>query len=263
MNAREWLQLARERLSTLPSPEADSRLLLEHVMGRPLQQGATVDTEALEPLLKRREMGEPVQYITGEAPFRYLVLKVGPGVLIPRPETELLVDVALNEIAGRKVRVADLGAGAGPIAIALATESPAFVVAVEKDPRAYGWLKQNVAEFAPHVETLLSDVQDVHLQDFDVVIANPPYVPNSAPVPAEVVDHEPPLAIFGGEDGTQVPQIFLSAAFQMLKSGGLLIMEHSDSHQEKLVELARAQFIRVERHVDLLQRPRFITARKP
>lgn len=262
MIVREWLQQARERLSGLPSPEADSRILLESLMGRPLDGSAEVDVEKADALLKRREAGEPVQYITGEGPFRYLVLSVGPGVLVPRPETELLVDVALKEIDGKPLKVADLGAGAGTIAISLATESSARVTAVEKDEQAFSWLKKNVEQFAPHVECILSDVRDLDLDGFDLVIANPPYVPDSAPVPSDVVDHEPHIAIFGGEDGTAVPEAFLKAAHRILNSGGLLIMEHSDSHQEKIADLARLYFSDVEKHRDLLDRPRFITARK-
>lgn len=262
MIVREWLQQAQERLAAWPSPEVDARILLEHLMGRPLDRSAEVPVLEAEKLLQRRESGEPVQYITGHAPFRYLVLEVGRGTLIPRPETELLVDVALKEIAGRELRVADFGAGAGPIAISVATESPADVVAVEKDPGAFYWLEKNVANFAPDIDCRLIDVADVDGEEFDLIVANPPYVPDGAEVPREVVDYEPSMAIFGGPDGSSLPRIFLESAARNLKSGGLVIMEHSDSHQEIIMKLAAEYFVDVMPHQDLLRRPRFITARK-
>lgn len=262
MNVGEWLKQAQERLRDFPSPHVDARLLAEHVMGRPLDSQAEVSLETLEPLLQRRLKSEPVQYITGQAPFRYLVLAVGQGVLIPRPETELLVDVAKAEIAGRPLKVADLGAGSGAIAISIATETSALVTAVEKDPEAFAWLTKNVATFAPSVECLLADVTDVDLGGFDVVVANPPYVPDGAAVPSEVVDFEPAVAIFGGDDGTSVPRAFIERAHSMLRPGGLLILEHSDSHQDLIVKIASDYFTEVVAHKDLLDRPRFITARK-
>lgn len=263
MKVGEWLAQASERLSSFPTPDADARLLLEHVMGlRPLpRQDDVTDLDLANSLLDRRLQGEPVQYITGEAPFRYLVLDVGPGVLIPRPETELLVDAALK-LMETQARVADFGAGSGAISIAIATESDARVVAVEKDPAACKWLRRNVEKYNAKVDTMLADVSTVILSDLDIVIANPPYVPNSISLPAEIVDHEPEVAIFGGHDGTEVPRTFLNAAHRALRSGGFVILEHSDSHQERIVEIAEELFVDVAAHCDLVGRPRFITARK-
>lgn len=261
MIAREWLQLARERLSGFPSAEVDARLLLEYLIGRPLDLSRSIDVDAANTLLERRVNHEPVQYITGEAPFRYLVLQVGPGVLIPRPETELLVDLAKSEIGNRPLRVVDIGSGSGAVAISIATETSALVTAVEIDSDAFVWLKRNVDQFAPELECVCADVADVRLHDIDLVVANPPYVPDARTLDKEVADFEPHVAIFGGEDGTSVPEAFMRAAFSMLRSGGMIIMEHSENHQDRIVELAEQFFVDVKRHQDLLDRPRFISAR--
>lgn len=262
MIAREWLQQARERLSGFPSPEVDARLLLEHLMGRPLDLNAVVDLPAANSLLERRIGFEPVQYITGEAPFRYQVLKVGPGVLIPRPETESLVDLAKAEIGDRSTTVIDLGAGSGAIAIAIATETAAQVVAVEKDPAAFVWLERNVQQLAPSVQCVLADVSEVNFTDVDVVVANPPYL-SDEPLAREVVEYEPALALFGGEQGTAIPKLFIKVANSMLRSGGWFVLEHAAEHQDEIVELVSEYFVDVKRHHDLLGRPRFVSGRRP
>lgn len=260
MIVREWLQQARERLSGFPSAEVDARLLLESIMGRPLNLTDDVALDRADALLARRLTHEPVQYITGEAPFRYLVLHVGPGVLIPRPETEVLVDLVKDEISDTS-KVVDLGAGSGAIAIAIASETGASVTAVEKDPEAFTWLMKNVSEFAPKVTCIQADVLDVQLNNIDVVVANPPYVPASLTLDREVHNYEPHQALFGGADGLEAPHLFMRAAAKMLRSGGRFVMEHDQSHQDRIVDLAKRYFVDVHTHQDLAGRPRFISAR--
>lgn len=261
MIVREWLQQARERLSGFPSAEVDARLLLEHLMGKPLNTSDVVDVEAANVLLERRLAHEPVQYITGFAPFRYLELEVGPGVLIPRPETEVLVDLAKGEIGQQSLSVVDLGSGSGAIAISIATETPARVTAVEKEDDAYFWLSRNVKKLAPQVECLHSDVAELDMRNVDLVVANPPYVPDAQALPSDVAGFEPRAALFGGQDGTVVPEVFMQTAARILRNGGLMIMEHAESHQDRMVELAGRYFDDVKRHQDLLSRPRFISGR--
>jgi len=272
----EWLAKALPRLSHLASPEVDAEILLEHVTGvdrHLLRQHLLLEVEItrLEHLLVRRIAGEPVQYISGQAPFRHLVLHIGPGALVPRPETELLVDHALVEIAAGAQRIADLGSGAGPIAIAIATESltPVEVFAVEREVPALVWLRRNVNDFAPKVSVIEADVRDLtraHCGGLacDLVVANPPYLPDDSELPSEVAEHEPAAALWGGGDGTEVPSRFAFTAWRILRPGGLLLMEHSDRHQDVLVErLGESGWQELVGHRDLTGRPRFIAARKP
>lgn len=269
MRGSEWLTQAVASLQSFETPAVDAEILLAYVADLPRQSLRTLELTAEQEhhanlLLARREAGEPVQYITGEAPFRHLVLHIGPGALIPRPETELLVDHALVEVAKGARLIADLGAGAGPMAIAIATEAsaPVHVVAVEREEDALVWLRRNVGEFAPAIEVVAADVRDLRLDGFDLVLANPPYLPDGAQLPAEVAEHEPAAALWGGGVGTDVPALFADCAFRMLRPGGLLLMEHSDQHQDAIVELLE-EWDEVQRHCDLAGRPRFISARRP
>lgn len=265
----QWLADATRVLAEFPSPEVDAEILLEYVSCAPRHQlrQLRLDDKSLadlNSLLIRRRNGEPIQYLTGQAPFRHLVLHIGSGALIPRPETELLVEHALVEIAAGARRVIDLGAGAGPIAIAIATESPVpvEVIAVEREQEAALWLKRNIDSFAPDVQFVMSDVRDLVLDhEVDLVVANPPYLPDDTELPRDVAEFEPSAALWGGGDGVEVPRLFAEAAARVLRPGGLLLMEHSDRHQDAMVEML-SQWSEVARHEDLAGRPRFISARR-
>ncbi len=218
----------------------------------------------LRRLVLRRQNGEPVQYITGIAPFRYLELQVGPGVLIPRPETESLVSVVLNEITSTRLKIVDLGSGSGCIAISFATERKGLnVTAVENSPEALIWLKKNVKALAPKIRIIESDVQSACTGEiFDVVVANPPYIPNGESLPAEV-RKEPSVALFGGSsDGTAVPAKFITAATRLLKSRGLLAFEHHETQGVAIAALLEKNFNDISLIADLNGRPRITIARK-
>ena len=198
---------------------------------------------AFEDLLAQRVARIPLQHLTGRAPFRTLELAVGPGVFVPRPETEVVAGVAIDEaieLARREPSplVVDLCTGSGAVALAVAVEVPAArVAAVEVDPMAHAWAARNVAAIAPRVDLRLGNA--VHAETgvladlagaVDVVVANPPYIPpGSRPVDPEVADHDPPLALYGGgDDGLAVPRGVVASAAGLLQPGGLLVMEHAD-----------------------------------
>lgn len=248
---------AQRRLAAaeVPSPSADAHLLTAHVLGVPRGELSRriVLGEALTPeqagrldeLVGLRADRVPLQHLTGRTAFRRLELEVGPGVFLPRPETELTAGVAIaaaREAAehGPEVRVVDLCTGSGAIAFAVADEVPqARVVAVELDPAAVAWARRNVGTLglADRVEVRAGDAvgaADGLLADLagtaDVVAANPPYIPPGArPTEPEVRDHDPELALYGGgEDGLAVPRGVVATAAALLRPGGVFVMEHGD-----------------------------------
>ncbi len=275
---KEFLRSGKEQLSAAGFPEVDAEHLLAHVLGisrMDLHNPVTVenaivaigDTTIIEEtfwkLLDRRCAHEPLQYLTGVAYFRYLELQVGPGVLVPRPESELLVEAVLKNIESREgaVSVVDLGAGSGALTLAIATEAPrTHLVAVEKDPAAAQWLRKNVSRIDETVRIIEADVEDaLDGVKCDVVIANPPYIPNGQTLPKDVVDHEPAIALFGGSDGMEIPRRFINAAARLLKSGGFLAIEHHESQPVDIAAAMLKDFDEVELHNDLVGRPRFTT----
>lgn len=262
----------------------DAEILLAHVIGVSRKQLITSTfelpneeiariSEEFQGLVEQRVLGKPVQYITGSAPFRYLELSVGEGVLIPRPETEVLVDRAIGFLQSKKMddsntseiqSVVDLGAGSGAISIAIATEAAikgldVTVVAVEKSPGAAHWLNLNISKYELATRVVVEDVATA-LQGVkaDVVVANPPYIPNQQPLPHEVIGFEPELALRGGDgDGMAVPVQFIAAAARLLKSGGYFIIEHHES-QGQLIKRAMAnEFSNLQGISDLTGRDRF------
>jgi release factor glutamine methyltransferase len=205
-----------------------------------------------------------LQYITGSAYFRNLELKVGPGVLVPRPESELLVGAVLTHIANlpAPVSVIDLGSGSGALALAIATEAAnSRVIAVEKSDEALVWLKKNVEAIVEDLRIVHSDVKDALLGiKCDVVIANPPYIETESDLPRDVVEHEPAIALFGGKDGMDAPREFISAASRLLKPGGLLAIEHNEVQGTLIADELARDFHEIRLHEDLVGRPRWTSA---
>jgi release factor glutamine methyltransferase len=242
--------------------ELHNPIALERALAEISDESAIVDGYAQ--LVQRRCNHEPVQYLTGTAGFRNLDLAVGPGVLVPRPETEGLVEEVLKHIANLPgpVSVIDLGAGSGAMAISIATEAPnTHVIAVEKSPEAIEWLKQNVAFYDESIRIVQGDVADVlDGVKCDVVVANPPYVPDSQSLPKDVATFEPAIALFGGPDGLELPKRFIDAAARLLKTGGLLAIEHTETQGAAIAKLLSTDFNQIALHQDLTGRPRWTSA---
>lgn len=276
MEIKSLLRDAKSQLAQSRIAEVDGELLLAHCLGisrmdlhNPVFLESTlanlVDLETIEEtfleLLIRRINHEPLQYLTGLAPFRRLEIEVGPGVFVPRPESELLVEAVLQHIANlpAPVSVVDLGAGSGALALAIATEAPnARVIAVEKSPAAIYWLKRNVATIAESVRIVESDVANALLGvKCDVVIANPPYIPDAEELPRDVAAFEPHSALFGGPQGIELPRLFIAAASRLLKSEGVLVIEHGEEQGEQIAIELYADFEDILLHHDLAQRPRW------
>ena len=279
MNVRETLKDAKEQLALSEIDGIDAEILLAHVLGitrmdlhNPLVLERTLaslgDTsialDTFHDLLARRILHEPLQYITGIAYFRNLELKVGPGVLVPRPESELLVGAVLTHISNlpAPVSVVDLGSGSGALAIAIATEAPnSRVIAVEKSDEALVWLKKNVEAIIEDLRIVHSDVSDALIGiKCDVVIANPPYIQDESDLPRDVVEHEPAIALFGGKDGMDAPRAFIAASSRLLKSGGLLAIEHNELQGSLIADALSHDFQEIQLHQDLVGRPRWTSA---
>lgn len=230
--------------------------------------------------IARREAREPLQHITGRAYFRYLELAVGPGVFVPRQETEVMTGWAIEQLAAMDVAepvVADLGTGSGAIALAIAQEVPrARVHAVEADPLARQWAERNVANVAaasPHTAGRVT----VHAGDFgappvlaalaghaDLVISNPPYIPAGSWVPPEVGEYDPATALWGGgPDGLDAVRVVAATAARLLRPGGLVAVEHGAQQGPAVYWIFAEQrgWRDTRTHVDLAGRDRFVTAR--
>jgi release factor glutamine methyltransferase len=267
----------------------DAEILLAHIIGVSRKQLITSTFELPEAeiarvseefhgLVEQRLLGKPVQYITGSAPFRYLELSVGEGVLIPRPETEILVDRVIGFLQSEKLNqsdkheiksVVDLGAGSGAISIAIATEAAikgldVTVVAVEKSPEAAHWLNLNISKYELATRVVVEDVATaLDGVKADVVVANPPYIPNQQALPHEVIGFEPELALRGGDgDGMKVPTQFITAATRLLKSGGYFILEHHESQGELVKKVMANDFNNIQGISDLTGRDRFTSGKR-
>lgn len=272
--------VARLAAAGVPDPEVDAELLIGHVFG--LSRGGVqarlviggelgeADAAALESLVARRVGREPLQHLTGRAAFRSLDLSVGPGVFVPRPETEQVAQFAIDALratAEPEPIAIDLGSGSGAIALAMATEVPhARVWAVENSPEAFPWTRRNVEEVgAPNLTLVFGDLA-TSLRELEgraaVVISNPPYVPaGEIPRDPEVRLHDPAAALYGGTDGLDVVRVISRRAAELLHRGGVLVLEHAETQSAPIAALLAADGWRaVSHHRDFTMRDRATTA---
>jgi release factor glutamine methyltransferase len=279
MDFKEFLSAGKEQLRAAGIEPTDAEHLMAYALGisrmdlhnpvilddRLANFGdLTILEETFWRLLDARAAHQPLQYLTGVSYFRYLEIQVGPGVLVPRPESELLVQAVLDhcETVSETVSVVDLGSGSGALALAISTENEKTrVIAVEKDPAAIEWLKKNVARINEQVRIVESDVVDA-LEGIkcDVVIANPPYVPDSQVLPRDVAEYEPAVALFGGPTGLDIPGRFIDTATRLLKPGGFFAIEHTEDQGDAITSLLSKNFVNIIVHRDLTARPRYTTA---
>jgi release factor glutamine methyltransferase len=280
---RTAVRAATERLAAagVDSPEHDARALAVHVLGLAKPSDLLMVDDLDEPqasaydeLVGRRAGRVPLQHLTGSVGFRYIELEVGPGVFVPRPETESVVQFAVDALRNHEGPLCvDLCTGSGTIAFALANELPrATVHAVERDEAALAWTRRNAANRVkagdPEVQLHLASAEDA-LPGFDgtldLVISNPPYVATTeAHIPdPEVLDHDPGIALWAGEDGLDVIRLVEQAARRLLKPGGLVVVEHSDRQGRSAPALfAQAGgWAEVADHQDYAGRDRYVTAR--
>jgi release factor glutamine methyltransferase len=263
----------------VPSPAYDAAELLAHVLDTSRGRLVLVesvgprDLEQYDELVGRRAAREPLQHLSGTAPFRHVQLAVGPGVFVPRPETELLAGWAIEqaraaaEVEGRRPVVVDLCTGSGAIALSIVDEvTEAEVHAVELDAAAYGWAGRNLA--ATGVDLRQGDMADAFADldgTVDVVVCNPPYIPLTAweGVAPEARDHDPELALWSGDDGLEAMRALEQVARRLLRPGGVVGAEHADVQGDAAPEVFRSREVwrQVRDHRDLAGRPRFLTAR--
>ncbi|TFE29254.1 peptide chain release factor N(5)-glutamine methyltransferase [Frankia sp. B2] len=283
-----WLAAATDRLRAagVASPRADAEQLAAFVLAVPRGRLALLDdvtaaaARRLDELVARRAQRVPLQHLTGVAGFRHLDLTVGPGVFIPRPETESVVEWALTELTGSAGArrpgplCVDLCAGSGAIALSLAAELPgATVHAVEVDPAAVVWLRRNIAGTGFPVTAHAADIAAALPESLtrlagtvDLIISNPPYLPDADrhTVEPEVGEHDPARALWGGPDGLDVVRTVVGVAARLLRPGGLLVIEHADGHGVSAPELLRAdgRWSHVADYRDLAGRDRFVAGRR-
>ncbi|MFJ4658438.1 peptide chain release factor N(5)-glutamine methyltransferase [Nocardia sp. NPDC088792] len=272
------------RTAGVHSPQADAELLAAHVLGVDrmrllLVPMVTLDQlEEYRKLVARRAERVPLQHLTGTAAMGEIDLAVGPGVFIPRPETELLFAWALAQLEEigheHPPVVVDLCTGSGALALAVAHARPdADVHAVELDPEALSWAKRNARQLADEGDTPIElhegDVTDpAILGQFDgrvdVIVSNPPYIPEAAQLDPEVMDHDPHRALFGGPDGLDVIRPMITTIARLLRDGGTVAVEHDDTNGSDVAALfaAHGGFTDIAEHPDLAGKPRFVVARR-
>jgi release factor glutamine methyltransferase len=274
------LAAARLAEAGVESPRADAELIAASVHHVRRGELHTVPDAAFNAQfwsdIARRAAREPLQHITGLAHFRYLELEVGPGVFVPRPETEVMTGWAIDRLREMDVAapaVADLGTGSGAIALAIAQEVPrARVHAVEADPLARAWAERNIAAYALNAPYTAGRVM-LHAGDFagalrdldgtvDLVISNPPYIPVGAYVDPEVGEYDPPAALWGGEDGLTAIRSVERTARRLLRPGGLLAVEHGAPQGAAVywVFPEESGWRDTRNNKDLAGRDRFVTA---
>lgn len=261
-------------LAGISSPRHDAEALLSHITGVPrlalLQQAKPdpIQAAAFLELVEARARRFPLQHLIGTAAFRYLDVEVGPGVFVPRPETELLAGWAIDHAKTMTSPVVvELCAGSGAIALSIVHEVPAAQVhAVEVDEPAFGWAQRNLD--GTGVDLRLGDMSDAFADldgTVDVVVANPPYIPLDAweSVAPEVRDHDPALALWSGDDGLDAMRVLEQTAWRLLKPGGVVGAEHADAQGTSAPEVFTGRWAEVRDHCDLADRPRYVTALKP
>ena len=267
----------------VPSPRTDAELLASHLLGverTRLGLIPLVDPEviaAFDELVAQRVKRIPLQHIIGVASMGNIDVAVGPGVFIPRPETELLMGWALSFLEGcgsKPPVVLDLCTGSGVLALSIAEARPDAVVhAVEKEPAALAWARRNAADREAAGDTPIhlhqGDVTDRNLLPgleggVDLVVSNPPYIPEGVQLQPEVMDYDPHTALFGGADGLSVIKPMISNIARWLRIGGAAGIEHDDTNGDGVAALfsARRVFGEVAQHPDLAGRPRFVVARR-
>jgi release factor glutamine methyltransferase len=279
------IAIATARLADagVESPRTDAELIAARLHGVSRSELHLVPDTGFDPRfwddIARREAREPLQHITGHAYFRYLELAVGPGVFVPRQETEVMTGWAIEQLAAMDVAdpvVADLGTGSGAIALSIAQEVPrARVHAVEADPLARQWTERNIASVAaasPHTAGRVT----LHAGDFagalpdlnglvDLVVSNPPYIPAGAWVPPEVGEYDPATALWGGQDGLDAVRVVEATARRLLRPGGLVAVEHGAQQGAAVywVFAEESGWRETRNHCDLAGRDRFVTAARP
>ncbi|WP_245933351.1 peptide chain release factor N(5)-glutamine methyltransferase [Arthrobacter livingstonensis] len=266
----------------VPSPAVDAQLLAAHLLGvgrgelAAMLFGTTVAPKGYDALLARRAAREPLQHITGTAYFRHLKLAVGKGVFVPRPETETVVQLAIDVLTqlqqerGRDggPTAVDLGTGSGAMAASLAGEVPGCrVYAVELSDAAYPWAVRNLA--GTGVVLVHGDMRDAFAEldgTVDVVVSNPPYIPAGAiPRDPEVQLHDPHMALYGGgEDGLEMPAAAATTAVRLLHPGGFFVMEHAEVQAAQMADLLRGsgEWSDITTHTDLTGRDRATSGRR-
>jgi release factor glutamine methyltransferase len=253
------------------SSRTDAELLAAHAAGTDRGRLALAITgpeffDRYDDLIAARSRRVPLQYLTGSAPFGPVTVHVGPGVFIPRPETESMLEWAVAQPLSQRPVIVDLCTGSGALALALSTHWPdARVIAVDDSEDALDYARRNVA--GTPVELIRADVtQPALLPELDggvdLVVANPPYIPDGATLEPEVAEHDPPHALFGGPDGMIVVNAIVGLAARWLRDGGRCAVEHDDTTAAPTVEAFTrgGRFDEITARHDLTGRPRFVTA---
>ncbi len=273
VNLRAAITAATERLALagVPSPRHDAEALAAHILGierKDLFTRDIVDESAYVALVDRRAAREPLQHLTSKAAFRHIELAVGPGVFVPRPETEVTAGAAIDHASALdRPLVVDLYAGSGAIALAIADEVPgARIHAVESDDAAFAWLRRNAAGSAVSIHHVDVDGCLPALSGtVDVIVANPPYIPVGGQIrDPEVAAHDPAAALWSGPDGLDAMRILEANAARLLRPGGTVVAEHADMQAvaAPAVFASTARWLDVGDHTDLTGRPRYVTARR-
>ncbi|HET6734612.1 peptide chain release factor N(5)-glutamine methyltransferase [Mycobacterium sp.] len=253
------------------SPRTDAELLAAHAARTDRGRLAVVDAgpeffDRYDDLVAARAKRVPLQHLTGTAPFGPVTVEVGPGVFIPRPETESVLEWAVAQPLSHRPVIVDLCTGSGALALALSAHWPdARVIAVDDSEDALAYARRNAA--GTPVELLRADITKpglLHELDgsVDLVVANPPYIPDGATLEPEVAEHDPAHALFGGPDGMTVIRAIAELAARWLRPGGRCAVEHDDTTSALTVEAFThtGRFVDVTARHDLAGRPRFVTA---